>query len=321
MDQRHVPRYIRASDVARMVVAVLAQGSGQPVGVPAPLDALAAEGFPVVHVRMGSTARVEWPLEPVRHRQDALAAFARFAQETVWPSALPSLIVPDGRLFAAYVPAFWIGSDGARLQWPMFGLGLLLAALAQPPWLVLTEGAVPAPLAAEPRIVAHRLECLTERLGWTVEGSRPPVSAATVGWGRGTVLVVGRVPAPAFVDQLAHRLAPTPVVASEVVRPSGMDALPANLAVWPEHELERAWPAAWGAVIPPGDRAPTWVTPVVPQVGGDQPDAWSAVTLDEYERAVALATYARAHQPPLDDAHPVSQALAQLLARPCERPS
>lgn len=302
-----------------MVVTVLAQGSGEPVGVPASLDALAAEGFPVVHVRLASTVRVEWPLEPVRHRQDAVTAFARFAQDAVWPSVLGSLIVPDGRLFAAYLPAVWIGSDGAQLEWPMLGLGLLLAALAQPPWLVLTEGAVPAPLVAEPRIVAHRLECLTERLGWTVEGSRPPVSAATVRWGRGMVVVVGRSPAPAFVDELAHRLAPTPVVASEVVRPSGMDALPANLAVWPEHELASAWPAAWGAVVPPGDRAPAWATPVVPQVGGDQPDAWPAVTLDEYERAVALAMYARAHQPPLDDGHPVSRALAALVAQPCER--
>ncbi|MDA8199352.1 MAG: hypothetical protein M0Z54_07970 [Thermaerobacter sp.] len=304
-----------------MVVTVLAQGSGEPVGVPAPLDALAAEGFPVVHVRLGSTVRVEWPLEPVRHSQDALTAFARFAQEAVWPSVLSSLIVPDGRLFAAYVPAVWIGSDGAQVQWPMLGLGLLLAALAPPPWLVLTERAVPAPLVAEPRIVAHRLQCLTERLGWTVEGSRPPVSAATVRWGRGTVVVVGRAPAPEFVDELAHRLAPTPVVASEVVHPSGRDPLPVNLAVWPEDELERAWPAAWGAVVPPGDRAPAWVTSLVPQVGGDQPDAWPAVTPNEYERGMALATYARAHQTPLDDAHPVSQALAQLLAQRCERPS
>lgn len=312
---------VRHADAFRMVVTVLAQGSGEPVGVPASLDALAAEGFPVVHVRLGSTVQVERPLEPVRHSQDAVRAFARFAQEAVWPSVLRAVIVPDGRLFAAYVPAVWIGSDGARVQWPMLGLGLLLAALAEPPWLVLTEGAVPTPLVAEPRVVAHRLACLTERLGWTAEGSRPSVSAATVRWGRGVVVVVGRVPAPAFVDDLAHRLAPTPVVASDVVHPSGMGPLPANLAVWPEHELEAAWPAAWSAVVPPGDRAPAWATPLVPQVGGNQADAWPAVTLDEYERAVALATYARAHQPPLDDGHPVSQTLGQLLGQPCERQS
>lgn len=304
-----------------MVVAVLAPGGGEPVGVPAPLDALAAEGFPVVHVRLGATVPVGVPLDPVRRDQDALQRFGRFAQQTVWPSVRSSLVIPDGRLFAAYVPALWTGSDGVQIRWPALGMNLLLGALAQPPWLVLSEEAPPAWLVAEPQMVAHRLACLTERLGWTSQGSRPPVSAATVRWGRGVVVVVGRAPATAFVDELAHRLAPTPVVASDVVRPSGMDPLPANLAVWPDHELERAWPAAWGGVVPPGDRAPAWASPIVPQVGGDQPDAWPAVTLDEYERAVALATYARAHQPPLDDAHPVSQALAALVAQPCERRS
>ncbi len=304
-----------------VVIAVLGRAQAVPAEAPRVLDALAAEGFAVVHLRVGLTASVGAPLEPARHGPEALQAFAAQMQQSVWPSLQQKLVIPERGYFAAYLPAVWVGSDGVQLQWPSLGVALMLASWEAPPWLVLTEEAPPAWLLAEPKIVAHRLECLTERLGWEVGPPGPPVVPATLQWGSGAVAVVGDKPAPDFTEALAQRLAPIPVVAAASVRPAPAPEGVPNLAVVPDEELSRMLAAAWVAVVPPGDGAPEWAEASgswPPQVGGQGWGAWPATTLDEYERAVALAAYARAHQPELPDVHPVSAALASLAASRCE---
>lgn len=304
-----------------MVIAVLGRAQTVLAGAPPVLDALAAEGFAVVHLRLGLTVNVGAPLAPARQGAEALQAFAAQMQQSVWPSLQPKLVIPEHGYFAAYLPTVWVGSDGVQVQWPTLAAALMLASWGAPPWLVLTEEAPPAWLLEEPKIVAHRLECLTERLGWEVGPPGPPVMPATLQWGGGAVAVVGQKPAPDFADALAERLSPTPVVAAASVMPAPAPGGPANLAAVADQDLARMLAAAWVMVVPPGDGAPDWAASSgawPPQVGGEAPDAWPASTLDEYERAVALASYARAHQPELSDVHPVSAALASLVASPCE---
>jgi hypothetical protein len=303
-------------------VMAVTPGVGAEV-LPDPLLAMAAAGWPVLHVRVFGTCAVgvptaEWPSNPTA---------ARAAVAAAWPRLWAAQSVAEGRAFACVVPRAWRGTDGVEVSLPTLAWELLARTVGAPDVLLLCgeasaiDGVNPVLLGQIMGIPSvHRFTCLTSRLGGINQTPhRVRVLSAQPWSAEGLVVVDG-----SDADRLALRLAracPATHFAVAQRAPPPPPA-PPNLHAVPAEHLDAVATEAWAVAVAPGRGAsdPGRWPPGTVLLGGSAAGAWPCDTLDDYIRAVAWArlAYARRGGAPTSAPAPaLLRALEQLVGTSC----